>query len=60
MIAANQKPADRKCVAQCMEYCKNESESGIPFNLCDSVCSTMCYSARRDIGEFCSIIIMNK
>jgi hypothetical protein len=52
MIAANQKPADRKCVAQCMEYCKNESESGIPFNLCDSVCSTMCYSARRDIGEF--------
>ncbi|CAF3340187.1 unnamed protein product [Rotaria socialis] len=50
-ISINEIPQDRKCHAQCMEYCTNESESGIPLHLCDNACLTMCYSARRDVGE---------
>ncbi len=40
-----------KCFPQCMSYCVNEHESGIPPSLCNNVCTASCYSGRRDIGE---------
>ena len=53
-IAADARPNVRKCMPQCLEYCLNISESGIPSNLCNTACLTMCYSARRSVGEYLS------
>ncbi|CAF0836563.1 unnamed protein product [Rotaria sordida] len=49
--SADKKGTERKCIAQCMDYCTNESESGIPPDLCNNACITMCYSARYDANN---------
>ncbi|UJR36072.1 hypothetical protein I4U23_028808 [Adineta vaga] len=51
VIGTIQKPTDRKCLATCMDYCTNDSESGIPMDLCNNACMTMCYSARKNLGS---------
>ncbi|CAF1045085.1 unnamed protein product [Adineta ricciae] len=54
VICAIHAPSDRKCLQTCMDYCINDSESGIPIDLCNNACTTMCYSARGtlDSDEF--------
>ncbi|CAF0824058.1 unnamed protein product [Adineta steineri] len=50
-----QAQTDRKCLATCLDYCTNDSQSGIPPDLCSNVCMTTCYSARGDLGSDDSI-----
>ncbi len=44
-------PKSSKCMPQCMSYCVNESESGIPAHLCAGVCTASCYNGNHGGGK---------
>ena len=43
-------PKSAKCMPQCMSYCMNENESGIPAHLCAGVCTASCYNGNHGNG----------